>query len=45
MYAKKEKNISCLCFDVTTLSFKGIENKSDVHRGKDCIKKFRKFLT
>ena len=24
----------------TILSFNGIENKHDVHRGKDCMKKF-----
>ena len=28
----------------TISSFRSIENKYDVYRGKDCIKKFFKFL-
>ena len=28
----------------TILSFKSIENKHDVYRGKDCMKMFCKFL-
>ena len=28
----------------TISSFKSIENKHDVYRGKDCVKKFCKFL-
>ena len=32
-------------FSMSTISsFRGIENKHDVHRGKDCMKKFCKFL-
>ena len=32
-------------FSVTTISsFRSIENKHDVYRGKDCMKKFREFL-
>ena len=28
----------------TISSFRSIENKHDVYRGKDCMKKFREFL-
>ena len=27
-----------------TISFRSIENKHDVYRSKDCMKKFRKFV-
>ena len=33
------------CFSMSTIcSFRSIENKHDVYRGKDCMKKFCKFL-
>ena len=33
------------CFSMSTISlFRSIENKHDVYRGKDCTKKFCKFL-
>ena len=31
-------------FSMSTISFKSLENKHDVYRGKDCIKKFCKSL-
>ena len=32
-------------FSISTVcSFKDIENKHDVYRGKNCVKKFREFL-
>ena len=33
------------CYSMSTiLSFKSMKNKHDVHRGKDCMKKFCEFL-
>ena len=33
-------------FSMSTISsFRSIENKNDVHRGKDCMNKFYEFLT
>ena len=44
MYNKISKNIPSGFSISSILSFKSIENKHDVYRGKDCMKKFCKSL-
>ena len=39
------ENIPSYFLTSTISSFKSIENKHDVYRGKDCMKKFCEFLT
>ena len=41
---KVSKHISSGFSLYTICSFRSIENKHDVYRGKDCIKKFCEFL-
>ena len=44
LYQKEGKHIPTGFSMSTISSFKSIENKHDVYRGKDCMKKFCEFL-
>ena len=44
IYIPKSEDIPSGFSNSTIPSFRSIENKHDVYRGKDCMKKFRKFL-